>query len=119
MSGIRAFKRAGCRHVGMDDDARDLIQREWAGKSFYGYVAKTLKAEMRFKNLIGIGIPFQNVAGKLLGRAQIFGIKIPLLVQNLCVTQADGCACWSADTHLHPTYHILAKIEDGLAFGRV
>ena len=117
--GVGALKSARRRRVRVQHDAGQGIQRRLAGQSLDRHVLKALEGKVRREHLVGVRRAFQDVARGLLGLAQVLGVQIAFLVQHLGMAQCDLGACRAARLHPHPADHVLAKVKDGLALGRL
>ena len=86
---VGCLERARRRHIRVNNDACDRIERRRAGKSVDCDVSKSLKSEMRLVDFDAFA--FQNVFHRLRRVAQIFRVEVPRLVEHLGVAQAyDG-----------------------------
>ena len=116
ISGFDVSNVARRRHVGVDDDAGQTVERELCpGYPVDGDVAKALEREVR---LVDLGTAaFQRVPDRRFARAQVLGVEVALLVEHLGVAKRHGRARGALHLETHPADHVLPHVDDGVAGG--
>src|SRR5690606_29951229 len=100
----------------MDDDAGYVIERGLPRKSVDVHVPKTLEREVRFVDFLPF--PFQDVRHLLVGRTQVFRIKVAVFVEYLRVSQGNRGTGGTLYGQANAPDHVLAHVEDDVAFRR-
>ena len=112
-SGFEVSKRPRDRHVGVDDDPGQRVERRLAWPAGDRDVAEALEGEVRLVRLDPAAL--QHVRDLLLRRAEVVGVEVASLVEHLGVAENDPRPRRPAHLQTDAADHVLAHVEDGLA----
>src|SRR5208283_5488075 len=108
-----SFKSTGGLHGRMDNHAREVIERGFAGPTAHRHITEPLKSEVGLKSLEALA--FGGIANGLLRGAKVFGVEIAGAVEHFSVSQRDGGACRRGYMKAHPADHVLPHVNDRIA----
>ena len=114
---VRGGELPGHRHVGVDDDAGQAVERRLAGPARDRHVAEALEGEVRLVPLFRPAL--EDVGHELLRRPQVGRVEVSGLVEHLGVAQGHRRPRGAAHLQPHVAHHVLAHVEDRLAGRRL
>ena len=115
-SGFDVSKSPVCLHVGVHDDSGDRFRRERSRIAIDRDVSEAHEREVRLECLRASAL--QRVSDGRLRGAQVLGVEVSILVEDLRVTKRHRRAGGTIDLQAHPAHHVLPEVEDAISARR-